>query len=69
MDFLLDSTSANEFNQALLITGMMLVGSIYISLIICSIQKLNISCFALTRYILYVPFCYAESTTYHNNVP
>ena len=68
MDFLLDSTSANEFNQALLITGMMLVGSIYTSLIICSIQKLNISCFALTRYILYVPLCCYETPTLHSNV-
>ena len=69
MAFLLDSTSVNDFNRALLITGMMLVGSIYISLIICSIQKLNIACFALTRYIMYVPFCSADSLTCYNNVP
>ena len=69
MDFLLDYTSENEFTQALLISGIISVGSISMSPIICSIRYVSISWFALTRCILYFPFCYVESHTNHNDVP
>ena len=52
IDSLLDYTSANEFTQALLLGGMISVGSNYMSPIICSIWCASISCFALTRCIL-----------------
>ena len=67
--FLLDSTLENEFTQSLLISVMIAAGSSFISPLICSIWKVSISWFELTRYILYVPFCSADSLTCYNNVP
>ena len=48
---------------------MVLVGSSYMSPIICSILCVIISCLSNPKLTLYVPFCSIESPTCYNDVP